>query len=412
MSNFQLIGPFAQLVTMSGLSLKGALSDNQLEIISQGGMICHDGIIVEVGKFDRLKSKVDLKNIDVIQIEKEVVALPGFIDAHTHICFAGSRAADFALRNGGASYLEIAKSGGGIWDTVTKTRVASKEDLKSNIIKRANHLLKNGVTTIEIKSGYGLSVDEELKMLRAIKEASGKVNSDIIATCLAAHIFPKDHSGNIEDYLHEIVTEVFPIMAKEKLSRRVDAFVEEEAYNSKNLKEYLNAAKKHNFDITIHADQFSTSGSELAVQYGAISADHLEASTDKEIKLLANSNVISTALPGASLGLGMQFTPARKILDAGGALAIASDWNPGSAPMGDLLTSASILSTYEKLSAAEVLAGITFRASAALNLFDRGILERGLLADFVCYPTNDYKEILYNQGQLKPSMVWKKGIQQ
>ena len=165
------------------------------------------------------------------------------------------------------------------------------------------------------------------------------------------------------------------------------------------------------FQLTIHADQFSTGGSEVAVALGALSADHLEASTDKEIKLLSESAVISMALPGASLGLGCGFTPARKILDAGGSLAIASDHNPGSAPMGDLLTQACILGAFEKLSNAEVLAGITFRAAAALDLQDRGMLKQGCLADFSIFFTPHFSEILYHQGSLKPNRVWKNGKQ-
>ena len=157
------------------------------------------------------------------------------------------------------------------------------------------------------------------------------------------------------------------------------------------------------------ADQFSPAGSAIAVEFEAISADHLEASTDHEIELLANSNVIAVALPGASMGLGCAFTPARKMLDAGIGLAIASDWNPGSAPMGDLLTQAALLGTFQKLSNAEVLAGITFRAAQALNLHDRGQLSPGFLADFNLFVTNDYKEILYQQGKLKPAQVWKNG---
>jgi imidazolonepropionase len=163
------------------------------------------------------------------------------------------------------------------------------------------------------------------------------------------------------------------------------------------------------FDITVHADQFSADGSEIAIEFGALSADHLEASTEKEIALLAKSNVITIALPGASIGLGCDFTPARKLLDAGCCLAIASDHNPGSAPMGDLLTQAAILQTFEKLSNAEVLAGITYRAAAALNLKDRGQLKEGLLADFVLFHTDNYNEILYNQGAFKPCMVFKNG---
>ena len=172
----------------------------------------------------------------------------------------------------------------------------------------------------------------------------------------------------------------------------------------------MQKAKKMGFDITLHVDQFHTGGSAVAVQHQAISADHLEASTDKEITLLAKSNVIAVALPGASIGLGCAFTPARKLLDAGAALAIASDWNPGSAPMGDLLTQAAILGTFQKLNNAEIFAGMTFRAAAALNLKDRGQLKKGFLGDIITFPIADYREILYQQGQLKVDKVWKNGV--
>lgn len=181
------------------------------------------------------------------------------------------------------------------------------------------------------------------------------------------------------------------------------------AFTAEVIAPYFKKAKEMGFTITVHADQFSTGGSKVAVDFNAISADHLEASTAEEIEILAKSTVIATALPGASIGLGCAFTPARKILDAGGAVAIASDHNPGSAPMGDLLTQASILGTFQKLSNAEILSGITFRAAAALNLKDRGVLKSGLLADFTAFPISNYKEILYQQGQLKPEMVWKNG---
>ncbi|MGI9547903.1 MAG: imidazolonepropionase, partial [Flavobacteriaceae bacterium] len=331
------------------------------------------------------------------------------IDAHTHICFGGSRARDYAKRNAGKSYLEIAREGGGIWDTVSKTREASIQELIKGIVKRSKLHLKNGTTTIEVKSGYGLSVDEELKMLRAISEANEQISTDLIATCLAAHIPPKDFKGSSEEYLKLISRELFPRLIEEKLSSRVDIFIEESAFSVLEAMSYLREAQRMGFELTIHADQFSTGGSEVAVALGALSADHLEASTDREIKILAGSSVISTALPGASLGLGCPFTPARKILDAGGALAIASDHNPGSAPMGDLLTQSAILGAIEKLSNAEVLAGITFRAAAALNLDDRGTLSVDSLADLAVFHTDHYNEILYHQGNLKPCMVWKKG---
>lgn len=394
---------------MTGLSSKGALRDAELVIIEDGGILIDGDSILSIGKYGDLLAEAKSLNAEMHELSGDHTCLPGFVDAHTHICFAGSRANDYALRNSGKTYLEISKAGGGIWDTVTQTRKATKEALVKGIVKRGKRHLANGVTTIEVKSGYGLSIPEELKMLYAIKEADSILPSDLIPTCLAAHMVPKDYVGTPSNYLEEIANELLPKLKKEKLVSRIDAFIEEGAFTSELIAPYFTKAKELDFDITVHADQFSTGGSEVAIKYKAISADHLEASTSKEIALLANSDVIAVALPGASLGLGCGFTPARKILDAGGALAIASDHNPGSAPMGDLLTQAAILGTFQKLSNAEVLAGITFRAAAALRLSDRGQLGKGFLADLSIFHTADYKEILYNQGNFKPCMVWKKG---
>lgn len=406
MNKALLIGPFTQLLPMTDLPLKGALNDGQLLIIEHGGILVSEGKILKVGVFDELKSA----DVDIHPIEGEHVCLPGFVDSHTHICFGGTRARDYAYRNAGKTYLEIAKAGGGIWDTVTQTRKASQEALVEGIISRSKKHLKNGVTTIEVKSGYGLSVDEELKMLRAIKKANETSNATLVPTCLAAHMKPKDWNQD-KDYLDVIINDLFPIIKEENLANRMDAFVEESAFSPEEIKPYFQKAKEMGFDITVHADQFTTGGSKVAVDFDAVSADHLEVSTEKEIELLAKSNTIATALPGASLGLGCAYTPARKILNAGGALSIASDHNPGSAPMGDLLTQASILGTFEKLSNTEVLAGITSRAAAALRLRDRGKLEAGAQADFIIFQTDNYQEITYHQGQLKPSAVWKRGNQ-
>lgn len=394
---------------MTGLPVKGAISDAKLTVISEAGILVADDKIDSIGKFSDLLTDFDGTDAEIIRLEGDHVCLPGLVDAHTHICFGGSRSNDYALRNSGKTYMEIARAAGGIWDTVTQTRKAKKEKLSKHTVKLAKRHLKNGTTTLEVKSGYGLSVDEELKMLYAIKEANEILPIDLIPTCLAAHMLPKDYPGSVEDYLAEIGTVLFPKLREEGLTNRIDAFIEENAFSAKQIGPYFKKAKEMGFDITVHADQFSTGGSEVAIQFDALSADHLEASTPKEIELLAKSNVIATALPGASLGLGCNFAPARKILDTGGALAIASDHNPGSAPMGDLLTQATILGAFEKLSNTEVLAGITFRAAAALNLSDRGQLTKGYLADLAVFHTGDYSEILYNQGNLKPCMVWKNG---
>jgi imidazolonepropionase len=403
----ELIGPISQLVTLQDLPLRGPISDNDLVVISNAGIAIENGTIVAVNNWDTLLTSYPNANIHAL--EGAYVAVPGYIDCHTHICFGGNRARDFALRNAGVSYLEIAQSGGGIWDTVTQTRKCNEQELTQIVIKNANKHLQLGVTTIEVKSGYGLSVEEEIKMLRAINSANNKTAADLVATCLAAHLKPKDFNGSNEAYLDYLVTNLFPVLQSENLTKRIDAFIETSAFSVSEIAPYLQSAKELGFDITIHADQFTTGGSEVALQYGAISADHLEASEDKEIEALANSNTIAVALPGASVGLGCAFAPARKIIDKGGALAIASDWNPGSAPMGDLVCQASILATFEKLTTAEVLSGITFRAAAALNLFDRGRLIAGNKADFILYSTSDYRDILYYQGSLRPSKICKSG---
>ncbi len=408
-TGYTFIGPFKQLITMADLPVKGALHDDQLTPIEDAGLILKGECICQVGTYTALIPTANELNAEVVEVIGHQVCLPGFVDSHTHICFGGTRARDYALRNGGSSYLEIAKTGGGIWDTVTHTRKASREELQIGIVKRANRHIRDGVTTIEVKSGYGLSVEEELKMLCAIQSVDKELSADLVSTCLAAHILPKDFDGNHAEYLTIVAEELFPQLKAEKLTNRIDAFIEEEAYSAVVIEPYFNAAANHGFDITVHADQFSTGGSEVAIRHRAVSADHLEASTEKEIELLAKSGVTATALPGASMGLGCSYAPCRQILDAGGTLAIATDWNPGSAPMGDLLMQAAVLGTFEKLTNAELLAGITYRAAHALRLNDRGQLTAGSLADFNVFNVSHYNELLYQQGRLKPSMVWKKG---
>lgn len=403
----KLSGPFKQIITLNHLPLKGKLNDESLEIISNGGILTENGKILEVNDFDFLMQKFPNSEIDLI--EGEQIAIPAFVDAHTHICFGGNRANDFAMRNAGKTYLEIAESGGGIWSSVKHTRAASEDDLVNGILERVCFLLRQGITTIEIKSGYGLNVDEELKMLRAIRKAQGKTKATLVPTCLAAHLKPKDFDGSSEDYLNYIIDEILPKVKEENLANRVDIFIEKSAFQLEESKNFLVKAKELGFQIIVHADQFTAGSSRIAVEVGAKSADHLEATIDEDIEFLANSNTVAIALPGASLGLGEPFSPARKILDKGGILAIATDWNPGSAPMGNLVTQASTLATYQKLTTAEVLAAITFRAAYALDLEDRGILAEGKKADFITYETDNFQNILYHQGSLKPKNIYING---
>ncbi|MGI9651678.1 imidazolonepropionase [Chryseobacterium sp. RLHN22] len=400
----KLIGPFKQVVTLANLPLRGKLSDEQLEIIVDGGILINDNKIQKVGNYETLKS--ENQNIEIEAVEGEQIVLPAFVDSHTHICFGGNRANDFAMRNAGKTYLEIAESGGGIWSTVQHTRNASEDELLKTLLERIDFLISLGITTIEVKSGYGLDVENELKMLRIIKKAQEQTKATLVPTCLSAHLKPRDFEGSNEEYLQYILTEILPKVKEESLANRVDIFIEKSAFQPEESKKFLLKTKDLGFEITVHADQFTPGSSRIAVEVGAKSADHLEATIDEDIEFLAKSDTVATALPGASLGLGEKFTPARKLLDAGAIVAIASDWNPGSAPMGNLITQASILATFEKLTTAEVLAGMTFRSAFALGLEDRGRLAEGLKADFVSFKTNNFQNVLYNQGSMKAENVY------
>lgn len=394
----QLIGPFSQIISMRSLALAGPIKDDKLEIITQGGVLVDDQIIRAVGFFDELAKN---HKGAVTEITQPTVLMPGFVDCHTHLCFAGSRAKDYALRVAGASYLEIAKSGGGILDTVKKTRAASEDELMASLTARCDRQLKSGVTTCEVKSGYGLSVVDEVKMLSAIQSVNNRHSLDLIPTCLAAHVKPLEFKTHAE-YLDFVLRDLLPVVKQKNLATRVDVFVEDGAFGIELSRDYLLKSKKLGFDVVVHADQFSTGGAKLAAEVGAGSADHLEASSLGDIQALVKAGVVCVVLPGASLGLGMGYAPARLILDNGGILAIASDFNPGSAPMGDLLTEAAVLGAAQKLTIAETFSAMTFRAAHALKLNDRGRIDVGLRADFVSFATDDYREILYHQGQMRP----------
>ncbi|HEY4650826.1 MAG TPA: imidazolonepropionase, partial [Pontibacter sp.] len=386
----------------------GPITDEALEVLEDGGVVVCDGEIKLIGKYHVLLKVAQEEGHRLEKITQPMVLLPGLIDAHTHICFAGSRANDYAMRVAGKSYLEIARNGGGILDSVRKTREATVVELVDLLKKRCDRHLSEGVTTCEVKSGYGLMVAEELKMLEAISLVNKHHKIDLVPTCLAAHMRPPEYTDS-RAYLQHVLSELLPQVKEQELASRVDIFIEDTAFTEEESLEYLAAAKELGFDITVHADQFSTDGSRVAAEVGAISADHLEASGEEEIALLRDAGVVATVLPGASLGLGMHYAPARIMLDGGLCVAIATDWNPGSAPMGDLLMQAAIIGAAEKLTTAETLAAITTRAAKALNLTDRGCLSKGKMADMIAFECGNYKEILYFQGKLKPTIVWKQG---
>lgn len=402
----RLIGPFKQLLTLDRLAKGGHLSDDaHLEIILDAGILVEDGKIISVGPFGDFPQK----DLLIESISFPAVAVPGLIDAHTHICFAGSRYRDYALRLKGLSYQEIARQGGGIMETVQDTRTASQSDLETLLLEKTRTHLLQGVTTCEVKSGYGLTLEDEIKILKAIGNICKRQPIDLIPTCLAAHIKPPEFE-TAKSYLDFLTSYLFPKLIEGKLTERIDIFVESGAFSVDEARDYLLAAKKAGFKICLHADQFSRGGALLAAEVGALSADHLEVSTEDDFDEMNKKGVIPVVLPGSSLGLGVPFAPAKKMLDRGLPLAIASDWNPGSAPMGNLLTQAALIGMAEKLTIAETLAGITVRAARALGLADRGVLCPKMKADFIVFPCKDYREIFYYQGFLKPSKVYIDGI--
>lgn len=388
---------------MVNLPERGAISDNSLEIIDDGGVVIEDGKIIEVGDFLSLSKN----NLDVTEITYPCILLPGFIDSHTHVCHYGNRSDEYAKRNSGISYQQILEEGGGIHNTMNSTSNSTDEQLTDDTLNRLKRHFQEGVLTCEVKSGYASNLEDEVRMLRIINEIDNSNDIDLISTCLAAHVTPKKYESS-KKYLDSIVNDLLPIIKEENLSNRVDIFIEEKAFSVTEASNFLKKIKS-DFYITAHANQFTSGGLKVGVDNGAVSVDHLEVITDQEIDYLSKSDTTGVVLPGCSLGLGIPFAPARKLLDYNCKVSIASDWNPGSAPMGDLLMQASLLGSTEKLSNAEVLAGITCRAANALSLEDRGSLENGKIADMIGFKTNDFRDILYNQGKLKPSFICKRG---
>ena len=411
----QLLGPFCQMVTMEGLPYNGPLSNDQLDIVEGGGLLIDGDRIVEV--LDQARFQVAASGLEdqgsvigFTPVKRHMVIFPGLVDAHTHMCYAGSRVEDYVHRLSGESYLQIADRGGGIMSTVRSTRQATEEDLFKSLCKRACTHMFGGVTTCEVKSGYGLDLATELKMLRVINMVNASLDTFpwLVPTCLAAHQRPHEFKTD-QQYLDFLLHKLLPQVKKEGLAQRVDIYVDRGAFPPDVAEGFLFQARSLGFDLVLHADQFTSGGAAVAARVSAVSADHLEKSTEREFRWLREKGVAAVALPGSTLGLGEPFAPARKMLDAGLCLAIASDWNPGSAPQGDLLTQAALLGANQRLTMAETLAGMTVRAAKALRLDDRGVLRKGAVADLVGFECERFEEVLYHQGCLRPSFVMRAG---
>ena len=325
---------------------------------------------------------------------------PGLIDCHTHLVYAGNRASEFERRLAGATYEDIAREGGGIQATVRSTRAASEEQLLRESAPRLKRLLDEGVTSVEIKSGYGLDPANELKLLRVARRIGAANGIDVQTTLLAAHALPAEYAGRAGDYLELVCEETIPAAARDGLADAVDAFCERIAFSPDETRRVFAAARAAGLRVKLHADQLSDSGgAALAAEFGALSADHLEYASDAGIAAMANAHTVAVLLPGAFYCLRETRLPPVAALRAEGvAMAIATDCNPGTSPVTSLLLMLNMACTLFRLTPAEALAGVTRNAAQALGLNDRGRLEAGLRADLVLWDIDAPVELAYAVG--------------
>jgi imidazolonepropionase len=390
----------AQLVTLAGP--KGPRIREQmreLAIIADGGMLIEDGRVVATGPSSEMEERLPA-DADLIDATGKVV-LPGFVDAHTHPVFGGDRIDEFEMRARGATYEEIAESGGGIRSTVRKTRAASEEELLARAKKHAGWFLRGGTTTVEAKSGYGLTIDDELKLLRVIRRLNAETPIEFVPTFLGAHAVPDEFRNAPEQYVALIIHKMLPRVAEEQLAESCDIFCERGYFDISDSEKILGAARDYGLRLRMHVDQLTNSGGAfLAARLGAATADHLEQASGAEITALAEAGVQPVLLPGSVYSLGKtRYPPAREMIEAGLAVVLATDFNPGSSPTPSMPMVLSLAATQMKMTPAESLSAATINAAWSLNRGNQiGSLEPGKRANFTVWDCGDYREIAYYFG--------------
>jgi imidazolonepropionase len=385
---------------------------SDLSIINDGALFVHDSRIEKVGTRDEISALID-NDTAVVDAGGRVV-LPGFVDAHTHPVFAGTRVDEFEERARGATYQEIAARGGGIQSTVNRTRAASLDELVVSGKRYANWFLRGGTTTVEAKSGYGLSLEDELKILRAIKKLDEETPLRYVPTFLGAHSVPPEYRTRRDEYVALIIDEMLPVVARERLAEYCDVFCEKNVFTSDESWKILSAASCNGLGLRMHADQLSLSGgAKLAAELGAVTADHLEHTDAEGIAALKSANVQPILLPGSVYALGSSHYPAaREMIDSGLAVILATDFNPGSSPTPSMLMVLSLAVTHMKMTPAEAITASTINAAYSLNRGDTiGSLEKGKLADFVVHDCDDYRELAYFFGIEHAWKIFSSGVE-
>ena len=378
--------------------------------IEQGAIVTSGQHIHWIGAEHDLPADEYLERIDL----NGAWVTPGLIDCHTHSVFGGNRSVEFEKRLQGVSYAEIAASGGGIASTVRATREATEEQLLASALKRIRSMQRDGVTTIEIKSGYGLDYANERKMLRVIRQVAEVLPMTVKSTCLAAHALPPEYKDQSDAYIEHICTEMLPKLHAEGLVDAVDAFCEYLAFTPAQVERVFKTAKALNLPVKLHAEQLSAlGGSSLAARYHALSADHLEYMTEDDVKAMAAAGTVAVLLPGAFYLLReTQFPPMQSLLEHGVRIALSSDLNPGTSPALSLRLMLNMGSTLFRLTPEQALAGVTLHAAHALGLQDtHGSLEQGKVADFVAWDIEHPSEIVYWLGGDLPKRIVQHGVE-
>jgi len=401
----------SQLVTLAGAKRPRTGGDlRQLAIIEDGAILVRGEQIEAAGRRREIESLIT-GDCEVLDAGRRVV-MPGFVDAHTHPVFAGIRANEFERRSTGATYREIAARGGGIRSTVRATRNASLNDLVKAGKRYAQWFLRCGTTTIEAKSGYGLTIEDELKLLRAIKQLNEETPLRYVSTFLGAHDIPNEYKSRRATYVSLVINEMLPRVAQEKLAEYCDVFCETDVFTTDEAWQILSAARCQGLRLRVHADQLSLSGgAKLAAELNAATADHLEHADSAGIQALKTAKVQPVLLPGSVYALGSsQYPPARQMIDAGLAVVLATDFNPGSSPTPSMTMVLSLACTHMKMTPAEAVTAATINAAYSLGRGDEiGSLEKGKRADFVIHDAEDYRELAYFFGIEHPWQVYAAG---